>query len=199
MAESLSPAEQVRRHLLQAAEVQRLTAGQCADQLADAAARCAEALRAGGKLLFCGNGGSAADCQHLAAEFVSALNHDKPRPALAAIALTTDTSFLTASANDFGFEQVFARQVEALGRAGDVLIAISTSGDSPNILHVLHVARTRELVTVLFTGESGGKALPLADVAVRVPSRDTQHIQEGHIALGHCLCALVEAELATTR
>jgi D-sedoheptulose 7-phosphate isomerase len=185
-------AERVRRHLQESAQVQRLAAERCADHLAEAAGRCLTALQAGGKLLFCGNGGSAADSQHLAAEFVSALNHDRPRPALAALALTTDTSFLTASANDFGFEQVFGRQVEALGRPGDVLVALSTSGNSPNILHALHVARSHGLVTVLFTGESGGKALPLADVAIRVPSHDTQHIQEAHIALGHCLCAVVE-------
>jgi D-sedoheptulose 7-phosphate isomerase len=192
MAKPMAAADLVRRHLRETVEVQRLTADRCAEAVAEAAARCSTALRAGGKLLFCGNGGSAADSQHLAAEFVSALSHDRPRPALAALALTTDTSFLTANANDFGFEQVFGRQVEALGRPGDVLIALSTSGNSPNIVHALHVARTRGLVTVLFTGESGGKALPLADVAVRVPSGDTQHIQEAHIALGHCLCAVVE-------
>ncbi len=196
MSEPNRAAELVRTHLVETAEVQRRTADRCAEGLAEAAARCSAALRAGGKLLFCGNGGSAADSQHLAAEFVSALSHDRPRPALAALALTTDTSFLTANANDFGFEQVFGRQVEALGRPGDVLIALSTSGNSPNILHALHVARARGLVTILFTGEAGGKALPLADVALRVPSGDTQHIQEAHIALGHCLCAVVERGMA---
>lgn len=196
MDQPTGAAAQVRRHLLETADVQRLAAEQCAESLAEAVGRCVAALRVGGKVLFCGNGGSAADSQHLAAEFVSGLNHDRPRPALAALALTTDTSLLTASANDFGFEQVFGRQVEALGRPGDVLVALSTSGNSPNILHALQVARSRGLVTVLFTGESGGKALPLADVAIRVPSPDTQHVQEAHIALGHALCAGVEAGVA---
>lgn len=195
MAESLSPADQVRRHLLEAAELHRLSAERCAEALAEAAARCADSLRAGGKLLLCGNGGSAANCQHLAAEFVNVLSHGRPRPALAAIALTTDTSFLTANANDFGFEGVFERQVEALGRRGDVLIAITTSGDSANVLRALAGAQRQGLTRILFTGDSGGKALALADVAIRVPSRDTQHIQETHVALGHALCALVEAEL----
>jgi len=131
----------------------------------------------------------------LVAELVSALNHDRPRPALAALALTTDTSFLTGNANDFGFEQVFGRQIEALGRPGDVLLALTTSGHSPNVLHALHVARACGLVTVLLTGENGGRALPQADVAIRVPSTDAQHIQEAHIALGHCLCRLVEPDV----
>ena len=186
-------AEFVRRHLLQSADVKRQAAEQCAGPLAEAAARVVASYRAGGKLLFCGNGGSAADCQHLAAEFTSALNHDRPRPALGAIALTTDTSFLTANANDFGFDHVFERQVEALGRKGDVLVGLTTSGNSPNVLRAFAKARELGLVTVLFSGESGGKARDVVDVAVCVPSRDTQHIQESHIALGHCLCAIVEA------
>jgi D-sedoheptulose 7-phosphate isomerase len=123
---------------------------------------------------------------------VSALNHDRPRAALGAIALTTDSSFLTANANDFGFEQVFERQVEALGRRGDVLLGITTSGNSANVLRALTQAKRGGLATVVLTGESGGKAAPLADVAVKVPSADTQHIQETHIAVGHILCALVE-------
>ncbi len=188
-------AEFVRRHLLTSADVKRAAAEQCAAPLAEAAARAVASFKAGGKLLFCGNGGSAADCQHLAAEFTSALNHDRPRPGLAAIALTTDTSFLTANANDFGFDHVFERQVEALGRPGDVLVGITTSGNSPNVLRAFARARELGMVTVLFSGESGGKARGVVDVAVCVPSRDTQHIQESHIALGHCLCALVEQAL----
>jgi len=190
-----SHAAAIRAYLEQSAEVKRRSAAACGDDLARAVERVVGAYRGGGKVLFCGNGGSAADCQHLAAELVSALNHDRPRPALAAIALTTDTSFLTASANDFGFERVFERQLEALGRPGDVLIAISTSGNSPNVLRALERARASGIGTVLLTGESGGKAAGLAEVAVRVPSRDTQHIQEVHIALGHVLCALVERAL----
>ena len=188
-------AEFVRRHLLQSADVKRQAAEQCAGPLAEAAARVVASYRAGGKLLFCGNGGSAADCQHLAAEFTSALNHDRPRPALGAIALTTDTSFLTANANDFGFDHVFERQVEALGRKGDVLVGITTSGNSPNVLRAFAKARQLGMGTVLFSGETGGKARGVVDIAVCVPSRDTQHIQESHIALGHCLCAIVEWDL----
>lgn len=195
MAETPSPAQQVKRHLLESAEVHRLTAERCAEALAEAASRCADSLRAGGKLLLCGNGGSAANCQHLAAEFVNVLSHDRLRPALAAIALTTDTSLLTASANDFGFEHVFERQVEALGRKGDVLIGFTASGNSPNVLRAFERARAQNLVTVLFTGTGGGKALPMADITIRVPSEDTQHIQEAHVALGHVLCAIVEADV----
>lgn len=195
MNQPTEAAAAVRRHLLETADVQRRTADQCAERLAEAAARCSAALRAGGKLLLCGNGGSAADCQHLAAELVGGLTHDRPRPALAAIALTTDTSLLTACANDFGFERVFERQVEALGRRGDVLIGISTSGNSANVLRALERARALGLTTILLTGEDGGAALPLADIAVRVPSRDTQHVQEAHIAAGHILCLLIEQAL----
>ncbi len=185
----------IRQHLNASAEVKQRAAAGCAPAIAEAASVLIEAFRRGGRLLLCGNGGSAADCQHLAAEFVSALDRANPRPALGAIALTTDTSFLTASANDFGYDQVFARQVEAHGRAGDVLLAISTSGDSPNVLRALARARKQRLATLLLTGESGGKAGSLADVAIRVPSGDTRRIQESHIAIGHILCDLVEREL----
>jgi D-sedoheptulose 7-phosphate isomerase len=189
------PAQLVRRHLLASAEVQRLTAEQCASTLAEAAVRCADSLRRGGKLLLCGNGGSAADCQHLAAEFTNALTRENRRPALAAIALTTDTAFLTANANDFGFEHVFERQVEALGRPGDVLLGLSASGNSANLLRALEQARRQSLETILFTGAQGGRAAALADIAILVPARDTMHVQEAHLALGHCLCALVERAL----
>lgn len=195
MPSESTPAARVAAYLHQSAEVKRAAAAACAADVAAGAERLVASYRGGGKVLFCGNGGSAADCQHLAAELVSALNHDRPRPALGAIALTTDTSFLTANANDFGFEHVFERQVEALGRKGDVLVAISTSGNSPNVLRALERARAQGMATVLLTGRSGGKGAPLADVAVKVPSDETQHIQEVHIAVGHLLCALVEDAL----
>lgn len=185
----------IRRQLTESAEVKRRTGERCAPAIAEAAALVIEALRGGHKLLFCGNGGSAADCQHLAAEFVSALHHAKPRRALGAIALTTDTSFLTANANDFGFEHVFARQVEALGQRGDVLIGITTSGNSANVLRALAQARSQGLVTVVLTGQDGGKTRGTADVIVQVPSDATQQIQESHIAIGHVLCELVEQAL----
>jgi D-sedoheptulose 7-phosphate isomerase len=189
------PAELVRRHLLASAEVLRRAAEQCTEPLVRAAAHCVESLRQGGKLLLCGNGGSAADCQHLASEFTNILDRRRVRGPLAALTLTADTAFLTANANDFGFEHVFERQVEALGRAGDVLVGLTTSGDSPNVLRAFSAARGRHLSTILFTGERGGKARGLADVAICVPSSDTQHVQEAHLALGHCLCAMVEEGL----
>jgi D-sedoheptulose 7-phosphate isomerase len=163
------------------------------DAAATVAARLAEALRAGGKLLICGNGGSAADAQHWAAELVSRFNYD--RPGLAAIALTTDSSILTGIANDYGYERVFARQVEALGRPGDVLFALSTSGRSPNVLAALAAARQGGLATVGFTGAGGTAMAPLCDLLLGVPSDSTPRIQEGHLVLGHTICAMVEARL----
>lgn len=182
-------------HLRELSETATRAADQLADGIRQATAITREVALAGGTIFFCGNGGSAADCQHLAAELVSSLNHDRPRRALPALALTTDTSFLTANANDFGFEHVFERQVEALGQAGDVLVGITTSGNSPNVLRALERARAQGLGTILFSGGTGGKARALADVAVLAPSGETQHIQEVHIAAGHVLCALVEEAL----
>ena len=135
--------------------------------------------------------GSAADCQHMAAEFVSRLSPQFERRALPALALTTDTSFLTAFGNDCGFEGIFKRQVEALGSSGDVLLAISTSGNSANVLRAVEAARRREIRTIALTG-SAGQLAELADVAIRVPSVDTQYIQETHLAVEHVLCELVE-------
>ncbi|WP_051212236.1 D-sedoheptulose 7-phosphate isomerase [Rubritepida flocculans] len=165
--------------------------------LCEAAARatehCIAALRGGGKLLLCGNGGSAADAQHWAGELVSRFHYD--RPGLPAIALTTDSSILTGIGNDYGYARVFARQVEALGAAGDVLIALSTSGQSPNVLAALEAARAKGLVTIGFTGASGGAMVGLCDICLRVPSTSTPRIQEGHEVLGHALCAAIEAAL----
>lgn len=192
MPPAADPTERIRAYLARSAEVKRLTATSCAESIARGAALLVRCYREGGKVLFCGNGGSAADSQHLAAELVNGWTRDRPRPALAAVALTTDSSFLTANANDVGFEHVFERQVEALGRSGDVLVAISTSGDSANVLRALTAARARGLGTVLLSGASGGAAAALADVAVLVPSTETQHIQEVHIAVGHLICAMVE-------
>jgi D-sedoheptulose 7-phosphate isomerase len=162
-------------------------------QLEDAVARCIDALRNGRKLLFCGNGGSAADAQHWAGELVSRFYYD--RPGLAAIALTTDSSILTAIGNDYGYDYVFARQVEALGQSGDVLVAISTSGNSPNVLRAADVARARGMQVVAFTGRGGGKLLSMSDICFRMPSDETPRIQEGHEFVGHLLCALIEAGL----
>lgn len=163
------------------------------DAIARAADACAAALEAGGKVLFCGNGGSAADAQHLAGELVSRFMYD--RPGLAAVALTTDSSILTAIGNDYGYERVFSRQVEALGRAGDVLVGISTSGRSANVLRALEAARALRMVTVGFTGRDGGQMAALCDVELRMPSAVTPLIQQGHLLVGHLICLLVEERL----
>lgn len=151
---------------------------------------CTRALTLGKKILFAGNGGSAADSQHLAAELVSRLNYN--RPGLAAIALTTDTSALTAIGNDYAFENIFSRQVEALGQAGDVLIGISTSGKSPNIIKALEVARSKQMTTIGFTGMQAPMMAECCDWVVNIPSRETPKIQECHIMFGHIICALIE-------
>ncbi len=152
-----------------------------------------ESLQSGHKLLLFGNGGSAADSQHIAAEFVSRFVME--RQALPAIALTVDTSILTATGNDYHFDRVFARQVEALGQAGDVALGISTSGNSPNVLKAMEEARRKGLKTVAFTGETGGKLKDAVDICLMVPSRNTARIQESHIMVAHIICGAVEREL----
>ena len=161
--------------------------------IAKVATVCVAALGNGRKLLFAGNGGSAADAQHLAAELVSRFAYD--RPGLPAFALTTDTSVLTAIGNDYGYERLFARQVEAVGSAGDVFFGISTSGRSPNILHALELAREKRIVTVGMTGRHGGQMPERCDYLLRVPSDSTPGIQEGHIAIGHAICQIIEAQM----
>jgi D-sedoheptulose 7-phosphate isomerase len=165
----------VRPHLLAAAEA------------------ATEAVRNGNKIVFCGNGGSAADAQHLAAELVGRLVRD--RRALPGLALSTDSSALTCIGNDFGFDEVFARQVEGLGRSGDVLVAISTSGNSPNVIRAVEVAKPMGITTVGLLGRNGGKLAPLVDLPIVVPAEETARIQEAHIFLGHVLCALIEQGL----
>jgi len=165
-----------------------------ANEIARAAALITESFQRGGKLLLCGNGGSAADCQHLAAEFVGRLTKEVTRPGLPAIALTTDTSYLTAYANDFGFDGVFARQIETLATAGDVLLAISTSGSSSNVLTAVDAAKRKGVAVVAMLGDNGPLARA-ADIAIRVPSRDTQLIQQVHLAVEHLICHLVERAL----
>lgn len=188
-------ADRVRVYLEETAATARRTAEGCADDVANAAELLVNALLDGGRILLCGNGGSAADSQHLAAEFVSTLTVDNRRPAIPALALTTDTSILTAIANDFGFEGVFARQVEALGREADVLIGISTSGNSADVLRAFEQARAQGMRTIALTGRDGGALAPIADIAVRVPSGETSHVQECHIAIGQLLAFMVEEML----
>lgn len=186
--------QRAQAHLLDSAKLKQRVAEQNLDSIVAAAELIAESLRKGGKVLLCGNGGSAADCQHLAAEFVNYLSKDFPRPSLPAIALTTDSSILSAIANDSSFESVFERQVQALGKPGDVLIGISTSGNSSNVVLAMKAATAANLHTLVLTG-SGGCLSEFADVAIAVPSQNTQLIQEAHLAIEHILCELVESYL----
>jgi phosphoheptose isomerase len=163
------------------------------ESISRAVALSVDALKGGNKLLFAGNGGSAADAQHWAGELVSRFYFD--RPGLPAIALTTDTSILTAIGNDYGYDYVFARQVEALGRKGDVFFAISTSGNSKNILRAIEAARTIGVNVIGFTGQGGGKMAELCDLCFRMPSSETPKIQEGHEFIGHLICGLIEQRM----
>ena len=181
-------------YLCASAEVKRRVADECSGAVVRAAEVIGAVFRSGGKAMLCGNGGSAADCQHMAAEFVSRLTKQFERPGLPAIALTTDTSFLTAFSNDCGFEGVFERQVEALGRPGDVLIAISTSGRSLNVIRAVGKAGGAGIHTVILMGPDGPLS-SMGDVVISVPSDDTQHIQEAHLAVEHLICLLVERDL----
>ena len=185
----------IAEQLRDSAETKQKTIAACTESVLKAESLIVASLRNRGKLLFCGNGGSAADAQHLAAELVIRLSHDVTRPGIPAIALSTDTSILTAGGNDIGFDNVFARQVEALGHPEDVLIAITTSGNSPNIINAMEMARSKQLKSIVFTGGSGGKSTELADIPIIVPSANTQRIQEAHITLGHILMELVERDL----
>ncbi len=163
------------------------------DQVQQALEISVSALKSGKKILFAGNGGSAADAQHWAGELVSRFYFD--RPGLPGIALTTDTSIITAVGNDYGYDYVFARQIEALGAEGDVFYAISTSGNSKNIIRAIDAARAKGIKVIGFTGQSGGAMASACDICFRIPSTETPRIQEGHEALGHLLCALIEQEM----
>jgi len=174
-------------------DVARRTEAALARAFDDLTAACVKSIRGGGKLMFFGNGGSAADAQHLATELT--IRYRKNRAAIAAIALTTDTSALTAAGNDLGFEQIFARQIEALGKQSDIAIAISTSGKSPNVLAALRQAKGMGLVTAAFSGKGGGDLAGNADHLLVVPSDTTARIQEMHITLGQMLCGALEIEL----
>ena len=167
----------------------------CFDDIIKAIDLLVECYKNGNKLLLCGNGGSAADCQHIATELMIRLSHHINRPALPAIALTTDTSNLTAGSNDIGFENVFARNVEGLGNKGDVLLAISTSGNSENVIKAVEMAHQKGMKVIGFLGGSGGKLKSLVDLPIIIPSSNTQRIQEGHITIAHIICEMVEDRL----
>ena len=181
--------------LRESAETKKRIAERLAVPIADAIQLVVDALKSNRKILLCGNGGSAADAQHLATELVIRLNPAIKRPGLPAIALTTDTSALTAGANDIGYDNVFARSVEALGNEGDVLIGISTSGKSESVNRAFQKARAKKLKTIGFLGKDGGASRDLVDIAIIVPSDDTQRIQEGHITIGHIIFQQAEQEL----
>jgi D-sedoheptulose 7-phosphate isomerase len=191
--------EYIARELSKTAELMnRLrSSSEIMDTIEAVAVRCIEAYRRGGKVLLAGNGGSAADAQHIAGELVSKLAFD--RSALAAIALTVDTSVLTAIGNDYGFEKVFERQVAGLGQPGDLFIAISTSGRSPNIVKALLEARRKGIVCIGFTGRRGGDMPGLCETCLRIPSEETPKIQEGHIVSAHIVCGLIERALFADR
>lgn len=186
--------ERIKAHLFASAEIKRRVFDQSASLIFEAASQISLAFKSGNKLLLCGNGGSAADCQHMATEFVSRLTIDFDRKSLPALALTTDTSFLTAFANDCGFEGLFERQVAAFGKPGDILLGISTSGSSKNVIRALSAAKNLGMSTIGLVGE-GGKLGDLCDTCISVPSKMTQYIQEAHLAIEHIICDLVECLL----
>jgi D-sedoheptulose 7-phosphate isomerase len=188
-----TPLEQIRASLEALAGLAARVSADQAEEIAAIADRYEAALRAGGTLFFAGNGGSAADAQHLATEYV--VRYQTTRPAMRAVALTTDTSLLTACANDLGFDEVFARQVEALAEPGDVLVLHSTSGESPNVIRAAQAAKARGVTVVAFLGRGGGRLRELADLALVIPSEDTARIQELHLAIEHVICDLVEDRL----
>ncbi|MFA5804719.1 MAG: SIS domain-containing protein [Melioribacteraceae bacterium] len=181
--------------LKESSEVKLKIESTCKAEILLAVQTLSQAYKNKKKLLLCGNGGSAADCQHIATELMIRLNHSINRPALAAIALTTDTSNLTAGGNDIGFENVFARNVEGLGNEGDVLLAISTSGNSANIIKAVEKAHEKKMFVIGLLGSNGGKLKSLVDLPVVIPSTNIQRIQEGHITVAHIICELVEMDL----
>jgi len=185
-----SSAEEIRRQLEESARVKQSFSGELIGRIAQFAEKSAAALRAGGKLVFFGNGGSAADALHLAAELVVRLRTE--RPGLAALALGSNPSVLTAAGNDYGFEQIFSRQIESLVARQDILVALTTSGTSPNVIRGVEAGRARGAYLVGFTGETGGQLVGKVDLLLNVPSQDAQRIQECHITIGHIACSLIE-------
>ena len=185
--------EKIKREILDSLSVKELIIESCIEDIESAAVAMINSIKNGGKILFCGNGGSAGDAQHLATELMGGMTSHERKP-IPSIALTTDTSFITAWSNDTDFDSIFSRQIQGLGNEGDVLVAISTSGNSSNIIAALKQAKYKGLMTISFTGKTGGKLNGLADLTIYVPSENTQRIQEGHIMIGQIICGLVEDE-----
>jgi D-sedoheptulose 7-phosphate isomerase len=183
--EAISQSVEVKQKILKDAQI--------LETIREIADTCSQALCQGNKILFCGNGGSAADAQHLAAELSGRFYYD--RPPLAAESLTVNTSFLTAVANDYSFDNVFARMLNSIGQEGDVLVGLSTSGNSENVVRAFKAAHEKGIITVGMTGQDGGRLAPLSDFILRVPSADTPRIQESHILIGHIICELVESAI----
>ena len=187
--------DKIKAALKESADLKLKVAEELSRKILDVATALTLCIKSGGKAMFCGNGGSAADSQHLATELVVRLTGRFDRAALPAIALTTDTSMLTACSNDFGFDYVFARQIEALGREGDMLFAISTSGKSPNVIKAVQTAKQKKILTVGMLGSNGGDLAAMVDHPLIVPSDNTMRIQEAHIAIGHVIISIVEKDL----
>jgi len=181
--------------LKQSSDIKLKVLEKCQTDISRAADIITDRIKKGKKLIFCGNGGSAADCQHLATEFMVRLSHDIKRPAIGAIAITTDSSNLTAGGNDIGFKNIFARSLEGIGNEGDILIAISTSGNSENLIRAVKKAGKKKMFTIGLLGKTGGKLKSLVDLSVCVPSENIQRIQESHITIGHILCEITEREI----
>ena len=194
---SVDKSQLIEMRLTESANVKKLVAERCIGPITAAANLLEVCFRSGGKLMICGNGGSAADAQHMATELVSRLTVGMERPGLPAIALTTDTSFLTAFSNDVNFDGIFERQVQALGNSGDVLVGISTSGNSAYVVKAVDLAAKNEIKTIVLCG-SGGKLSDMGDIVISVPNLNTQYIQESHIAIEHILCELIEISMYGT-
>ena len=186
--------KQIKEQILESISVKELTLDSCINDIGSAAKIMISSIRDGGKILWCGNGGSAGDAQHLATELMGGMTSHERKP-IPSLALTTDTSFITAWSNDTDFESIFSRQIQGLGNENDVLVAISTSGNSSNIIAAIKQAKYKGLKTISFTGKTGGKLNGLSDVTIYIPSENTQRIQEGHIMIGQIICGLLELSL----
>ena len=184
----------IQKIIQESVHVKSAMLAECSQHIQSAAQMMIDAAKMGNKIFWCGNGGSAADAQHMAAELMGGLR-DHARPAIASIALTTDSSFLTAWANDTDYESIFSRQIQGLGEEGDVLVAISTSGNSANVIQGIKTAKAKSMKVIVLTGKSGGKMVSKGDVTICIPSDDTQRIQEGHLLTEHILCESVEAAI----
>jgi len=186
--------ENIKSQILESAKIKKEMVKIGVESIEKAAELLIESIKAGGKILWCGNGGSAADAQHLATELMGGMS-DHDRMPIPSIALTTDSSFITAWSNDTDFDSIFSRQVQGLGEEGDVLVGISTSGNSENVINALKQAKYKNLKTIAFTGKTGGSLDGIADITIKVPSDNTQRIQESHIMIGQILCSLIEISI----